>query len=210
MASSNDKPPPRRTLVVAIAATLPVALLVWFGLRFLLPPIPGLDAPVDRLAFGLGCVAVAVLLAFLPGIEAVAHERLSSPAVDPLAGYETKRMRVNLRYLQNTLEQLIVFAAGLLLLSWDSADGGAMRAVVATTAVWILARWAFWIGYHRHPLQRAWGAVGVLVSMIVLLYGVFRFGYAYGGLAGGIAPLALFAAIEAWLFAVTARPPPEG
>jgi len=196
----------RRTIVIAIAATMPAALLVWLALRFLLPDIPGMEQPVSRLGFALGAVAIAVLLALLPGVEAVAHERLVTPAIDPLAGYETQRMRVNLRYLQNTLEQTMVFAGGLLPLAWYCADGSAMRAVVATTVVWILTRWAFWIGYHRSPLLRGLGAAGMLQSLLVLLYVAYRFGSAYGGMAGGLAPVVAFLGIEALLFAVTARP----
>ena len=196
----------RRTLAVAIAATLPFAIALWLALRLMLPSIPGMEEPAARLAVALGCVGLAVLLAFLPGIEAVAHERLFSLAVDPLAGHETRRLRVNLRYLQNTLEQLVVFAVGLLMLAWYCEDGGAMRAVIATTIVWIAGRWAFWVGYHRSSLHRAWGAFGVLQSMIVLLYAVYRFGESLLGPAGGLAPLLLFLGIEAYLFVATSRP----
>ena len=204
---SEELPVQRRTLILHIAVTVPVALAIWFALRLLLPPVPGMEEPPARLMFGLGCVAVAVLLALVPGVEAVAHERLASPAIDPLAGYETRRLRVNQRYLQNTLEQTIVFAAGLMLLCWFMEGGGSMRAAVAITAVWVLGRWAFWIGYHRSPLLRAWGAMGMLQSMIVLLYAVYRFGALFLGPVGGAAPLILFGGIEAWLFAVTRKPP---
>lgn len=208
MADGPDNPAiQRRTLMIHIAITVPVALAVWFALRLLLPPIPGMDDPLPRVLFGLGCVAVAVLLALVPGVEAIAHERLASPAIDPLAGYETHRLRVNQQYLQNTLEQTVIFAAGLLLLCWFMRDGGSMRAVVAVTAVWILARWAFWIGYHESPLLRAWGAMGMLQSMIVLLYAVYRFGNSVLGPIGGIAPLVIFFGIEAFLFTVTRKPP---
>jgi hypothetical protein len=54
-------------------------------------------------------------------------------------------MRINLRYLQNTLEQLVLFMPGVLGLAVYCSDGGSMRAVAATTVVWIAARIAFWI-----------------------------------------------------------------
>lgn len=47
------------------------------------------------------------------GVEEVSHERLVSPAFDPLSGFETQRLRINQRYPQNRLEQIIVFTAGL-------------------------------------------------------------------------------------------------
>jgi hypothetical protein len=130
------------------------------------------------------------------GVEAVAQERLFTAAIDPLAGVETKRMRVNFRFLSNTVEQYVVFAAGLLALSLYASA----KILVIVTIVWVLARWAFWIGYHRSPLLRGVGAPGMLQSMIVLLYVVYRFGADSYGSAAGIALLAAFAILEAILF----------
>jgi hypothetical protein len=130
------------------------------------------------------------------GVEAVAHERLFTAAIDPLAGVETKRMRVNFRFLSNTVEQYVVFAAGLLAL-WLYASA---KIIVIVTIVWVLARWAFWIGYHKSPLMRGIGAPGMLQSMIVLLYVAYRFGTDSYGAAVGIALLAVFAILEAILF----------
>ena len=198
----------RRTTMLSILPSVPVALLIWWG-AFQLPALQGMDEASARFDFAFAMIGLAVLFTLVLGVEAIAHERLVSPAIDPLRGYETRRMRVNQRYLQNTLEQIVVFAAGLLLLAWQLDDGSAMRALIAATAVWIVARWAFWIGYHRSPLLRGWGAAGMLQSMLVLLYGLFRFGESYAGLWGGLAPILLFLAIEAWLFVWTARPQPN-
>ena len=198
----------RRTTIFAILPSVPVALALWWAV-FQLPPVPGMEDAAARFGFAFALIALAVLFTLVLGVEAIAHERLVTPAIDPLTGYETRRMRVNQRYLQNTLEQSVVFAAGLLLLAAQIDDGAGMRALVAATAVWVLARWAFWIGYHRSALHRGWGAVGVLQSMLILLYGAYRFGESYFGIAGGLAPVLLFLAIEAWLFAWTARPQPN-
>jgi uncharacterized MAPEG superfamily protein len=153
--------------------------------------------------FTLKCCCLAVLFCLVTGVEAVAHERLSSPAFDPLSGFETRRLRVNQRYLQNTLEQILVFAAGLFCLAAYSPDGSAMRAVLATTIVWILARAAFWIGYHRSAAMRGLGAPGMALSMIVLLYVAGRIGYEAGGFVGAAVPVVAFLAIEAFLFRAT-------
>jgi hypothetical protein len=58
----------------------------------------------------------------------------------------------------------------------------------------------FWIGYHHSAATRGLGAPGMALSMIVLLYGAWRFGYELGGLPGAITPVALFLMIEAVLF----------
>jgi hypothetical protein len=196
----------RAVLIAEIAIAAPVTIALWFGLDLYLPPLAGMDDPLARLIFALKCCCVAVLFCFVTGIEAVAHERLSSPAIDPLVGYETRRMTINLRYLQHTLEQLMVFIPGLLGLAVYSASGRGMRAVVATTAAWMLGRFAFWIGYHFGAKHRAAGAPGMALAMIVLIYVCARFGAEVAGSAGAVAVVALFLAAEAVLFWLTTRP----
>jgi hypothetical protein len=149
----------------------------------------------------LACAAIAALLTLVAGIEAVAHERLVTAAIDPLAGVETQRMRVNCRYLGNTVEQFIVFAVGLLALSFYAPP----RILIIVSIVWIIARWGFWIGYHRSPLLRGIGAPGMAQSLIVLLYAGYRFGFDAYGKATALAVVIVFALIEIVLFAVVLR-----
>lgn len=193
----------RKPLLAEIAIAFPVAIALWCGVYFGLPPLAGMEDMVARLVLGLKCCALATLFCFVTGIEAVAHERLASRAIDPLSGYATRRMRINLQYLQNTLEQLIVFAIGLLGLAVYCADGVAMRAVPAVTAVWIAGRLAFWIGYHKGALHRGAGAPGVMQGLLVLLYVSARFGYEIGGWIGAAAVLILYGGAEAFLFRTT-------
>lgn len=196
----------RSTLMTGILIAFPVTVAIWLTLDRLLPPIAGMEDPTARLIFALKCCCVAILLCFFSGIEAVAHERLTSAAIDPLAGQESRRMKINLHYLQNTLEQLLLFVPGLLGLSSYCSDGRSMRAVVATTVVWMLSRGAFWIGYHRGPQYRSAGLTGMVQSMIVLAYVSSRFGYDIAGLGGALAPLILLGCIEAYLVFVTKSP----
>jgi hypothetical protein len=189
--------------MIAIGLAMPVMLLLWLAIAYLPPPLADMDGLGGRMLFTLKCCCVAVLFCVVTGVEAVAHERLSSPAFDPLSGFGTRRLRVNQRYLQNTVEQTIVFSAAIFGLAAYSADGFAMRAVLATTVVWIFARFAFWIGYHRSAAMRGLGAPGMALSMIVLLYVTGRFGYDVGGLVGAAVPVVAFLAIEAFLFRAT-------
>jgi hypothetical protein len=198
----------RRAGMAAIAAAMPVALLLWLAIAYLAPPLAGMDSLGGRMLFTLKCCCLAVLFCLVTGVEAVAHERLLSPAFDPLAGFETRRLRVNERYLQNTLEQILVFAVGLFGLAAYSSDGSAMRAVLATSVVWILARFAFWVGYHRSAAMRGLGAPGMALSLIVLLYVAGRIGYELGGVAAAAVPVIAFLAIEACLFWATRSLPP--
>jgi hypothetical protein len=193
----------RRAGVAAIAAAMPVTLLLWLAIAYLVPPLTGMDSLGDRMLFTLKCCCIAVLFCLVTGVEAVAHERLFSPAFDPLTGFETRRLRVNQRYLQNTLEQVLVFATGLFGLAAYSPDGSAMRTVLATTIVWIAARFAFWIGYHRSAAMRGLGAPGMALGVIVLLYVAARIGFEIGGFVGAAIPVLAFLAIEAFLFRAT-------
>ena len=199
---------PQAGLLREIAIAFVVAAALWLATYFLLPPLAGMEEPLARLVFALKCGCVAVLFCFVLGIEAVAHERLRSPAIDPLTGYTTRRMTINLRYLQNTLEQLLVFLPGLFGLAYYCGDGVAMRAVVATTLVWIVGRFGFWIGYHQGALHRAAGAPSMMLGMVMLLYVGARFGDELAGWAGAVALLALFFAGEAILF-LTTKPLPD-
>jgi len=191
-------PAQRRTTLSAIAASAAAAVLLWFLLLRCLPA----PANAEPLPTALACCAIAALLTLVMGVEAIAHERLVTPAIDPLAGFETRRMRVNFRYLSNTVEQFIVFAAGLLAVAAYISP----RLLVIVTIVWIVTRWAFWIGYHFSPLLRGIGAPGMLQSMIVLLYVAWRWGNDAYGAAAGILLLAIFVAVEAFLFWAVKRP----
>ncbi len=112
-----------------------VAISLWFAIDRYMPPLTGMAGLGARMVFTLKCCSGALLFCLVTGVEAVAHERLSTPAFDPLAGFETRRLKVNQRYLQNALEQTVVFAVGLFGLAAYCPSGSAMRVVVATTLV---------------------------------------------------------------------------
>lgn len=191
------------TLIAEIAIAFPVTIALWLGVYYFLPPLGGMEELLARLVFALKCCSFAILFCFVTGIEAVAHERLRSPAIDPLSGYETRRLTINLRYLQNTLEQLVLFVPGLFALAFYCDNGHSMRAVAATTVVWISARFAFWIGYHYGSQHRAIGAPGMMQSMLVLLYVCARIGYEIAGPVGAMVPLVIFGCVEAVLVRAT-------
>ena len=155
------------------------------------------------MVYTLKCVGLAVLFCEVTGVEAMAHERLFSPAFDPLFRFETRRLQVNGRYLQNTVEQVIVFAAALFGLAAYAPDGSAMRAVVATTAVGSCLGSPS--GSATTEAMRCVGWVpGMMASMLALLYVAGRFGYELAGVAGAVAPVGVFLGIEAVLFWTTA------
>jgi hypothetical protein len=199
----------RRAGISAIAVGAVVAVGLWIGITRYAPPLAGMETLGARMLLTLKCWALAILFCLVSGVEAVAHERLTSPAFDPLIGFETRRLRINKQYLQNTLEQSVVFSAALFALAAYSPSGSAMRAVVATAVIWVVGRFAFWIGYHRSAAMRGLGAPSMALSMLVLLYVAWRFGDEIAGPIGGAIPLATFLALEAVLFWTT-RPARSG
>jgi hypothetical protein len=198
--SERDWREQRKRGMAAIAVSALAGAVLWFALDRLLPPLAGMDDLAARMLVALKCCALAALFCLFGGVEAVAHERLQSAAFDPLAGHETTRLRVNKQYLQNTLEQFVLFAVGLFGLAAYSETGGEMRAVIATTVVWIAFRFAFWIGYHKSAAMRGLGAPGMIVALLMLLYVCARVGGDVAGNAGAIAVVGLFLILEAVLF----------
>lgn len=189
---------PRARVALAVGLSLPPALVLWVALRHALPPIAA-----DPMAFALGCSGAVLLLTLAPGIEAVAHERLFHASIDPLAGADSRRLMVNQRYLQNTLEQAALFVPGLFLLAHHADD---LRAVAAIAILWTLGRWAYWIGYHIDPLWRGLGVFSMGIGLATLAYGVGAFGYTLAGWTGTVALIGPFALIEAYLFRMLRRP----
>lgn len=198
--SERDWREQRKAGMAAIGVSVLAGVALWFAIDRLLPPLAGMEDLAARMLAALKCCALAALFCLFGGVEAVAHERLQSAAFDPLAGHETPRLRINKQYLQNTLEQFVLFAIGLFGLAAYAETGGGMRAVIATTVVWIAFRFAFWIGYHKSAAMRGLGAPGMALALLVLLYVAARIGHELAGTAGAVAVVAAFLALEAVLF----------
>jgi hypothetical protein len=172
------------------------AAVIWWGVWTFVLPAPHFDQVGERIVLAAKCVAVAATLTLMLGVEAVGHERLMTPAFDPLAGQDSLRLIINNRFIQNTVEQLLVFAASLTGLAIYCESASSARAVIAATLVWIIARWAFWIGYHIGPQHRVAGLVGVAQSMVISLWVCAHVGSEVAGPLGAITLIGLFGAAE--------------
>jgi hypothetical protein len=200
MADASDWRRERSRGMAAIAASAIVSIVLWFVLTRFLPPLDGMEELGARMLVALKCLVLATLFALVAGVESVAHERLQSAAFDPLQGHQTRRLQVNLRYLQNTLEQIVIFAVALFGLAAYMTSGEAMRAVPAAAIIWTLNRYAFWIGYHRSAAMRSLGAAGVAMTLVIMLYLAARIGGDIAGTIGGVLAVVLYLAVEAVLF----------
>ena len=156
----------------AVSGIVSMALGMWL-LSTLLPPPAGMETLADRLAYAARWLAFAALPLFAM-IASVGNARFASEAIDPTLGLEDNKTKINGRVADNTTQQLLLFACGLLGLA-ASLPAGWMGVIRAAAIVFVLCRIAFWIGYRIHPLHRAVGFsstaylnLGLLLSAVWL------------------------------------------
>lgn len=136
-------------------------------------PLPVLDTEQQRFIFTLRCQIFPVLMLFA-GIVAVGNDRFVSPAINPLAGAESEKTRVHLRYLSNTLEQFVLFFIASLVLS-TFLDAHSIKLIPILVTLFVFGRIAFWIGYLKNPLYRAFGlGVTAYPTAAMLFYDAYR------------------------------------
>ncbi|HEY8077167.1 MAG TPA: MAPEG family protein [Labilithrix sp.] len=138
-------------IVVGVLAWTEILATSWFltGARVT-------DLPLaDRLGLAARC-AVFPALTLMAGVLAVANGRYRSAAIDPLTCEATPAMRVDQRYLQNTLEQLVLHVVALFAVAADGSPLG-MRLLPGLAACFVVGRAAFWLLYRRDPMKRGPG-----------------------------------------------------
>ena len=159
----------QKTVGVGAASGIAVMLL---GLLALTPVMPTIGPAADvgaRLAVALRWDAVAVLPLFL-AVVSVGNARFSSEAIDPTAGKESRATLIDGRVVDNTVQQYLLFLMATLGVA--ASDGAKLEVVEAAAVIFVVARFAFWIGYRVHPLYRAFGMAATSYLSVVL------FGYA--------------------------------
>lgn len=77
-------------------------------------------------------------------------------------------MAVNARYLQNTLEQLVLFLVAIAALSLE-LPANRLSYVPAYSVLFVVGRILFWIGYHIKPIFRAPGFGLTLLPTVAAL-----------------------------------------
>uniref|UniRef100_A0A7S3D101 Uncharacterized protein n=1 Tax=Palpitomonas bilix TaxID=652834 RepID=A0A7S3D101_9EUKA len=102
----------------------------------------------SRIRVAFQCCSLTTLI-ILAGIALVARGRETSSAVDPIYGEEGVTLAINKKFLQNTLEQTCLFAINLVALTTYDLMADHMYLVFWITALHLVARVVFWIGYHR-------------------------------------------------------------
>jgi hypothetical protein len=148
-------------------------LVAMWLLTNLLPSPSGVESLADRLAYAARWLAFAALPLFAM-VAAVGNARFAGGAIDPTLGTEDRKILVDGRVADNTTQQTLLFASGLLGLAASLPPE--WMGVVRAAAIWFAAaRIAFWIGYRIRPVHRAFGFastaylnLGLLVAAVWL------------------------------------------
>ena len=138
------------------AASGVVAMIVAIaGTYQLWPSSPRFVDISSRFAYALQANAFAVI-PLLAGIITVGNNRFLSQAIDPMLRKEDAATQINGRFVENTLQQFVLFLVATTALSVN-LTAAQMRIIPAAAIVFVVARAAFWVGYRIHPLYRAFG-----------------------------------------------------
>jgi MAPEG family protein len=167
---SNDQ---RKVVAGAIAAV--VFSLVFFEVALRLTNIeltpPGGIETSWRLEYALKCEVFAALC-LLAGIGAIANRRFFIP--EAIAGGPSSSIEIEQRYVQNTLEQLVLAIVAHLALVLVVPDDS-IRVVAILVMLFVIGRAAFWIGYHFSGPARAFGfATTFYPTVAVYAYVIVR------------------------------------
>jgi hypothetical protein len=159
----------REQKTVAIGAASGVASMIAAvaGISLIWPDASGLNDIAGRLAYALKSNVFAAF-PLLIGVITVGNNRFLSEAIDPTLHKEDAATLVNGRVVDNTLQQYLLFLVATLALS-TSFTAGQMEVIAAATVVFVVARFAFWIGYRIHPLYRAFGMAATMYLNFGLL-----------------------------------------
>lgn len=147
-----------------------VTLSLMIGLYVVFPKWTQPVELIDRLYLGLECLVFPALM-FLVVILRVGSQRFGNPAENPVemvAG--TQGMKIDLRVLSNTHEQIVIFVINALSLS-VLLPYQYLSLLPVYSTLFVLGRIVFWLGYRHHVLWRAPGfAMAVLPAVLGLGY----------------------------------------
>jgi len=142
---------------------------VWFlGLKLFIFWQPDLwNGYGDRLALVMKCAVFAIVPGVI-GVAIVAAQRLNPEMWVGQKVRPNSSLDINTRFILNTFEQFSLFIIGLAGLAVYAPIEEA-RSLAILTALFLLGRVLFWIGYHKNPLLRAFG-FGITFYPTVAVY----------------------------------------
>ncbi|MEE3326283.1 MAG: MAPEG family protein [Myxococcota bacterium] len=162
-----------RTVKSGVRGGLLFTLAILVGFFLLIPRMDDDPGIAGRLRLAVECSIFPGLLFFLM-ILRVGAQRFGNAAEDPTKVLaSTEGMKVDLRVLSNTHEQLILFLINTLGLS-VLLPFGYLSLLPAYSALFVAGRIVYWVGYRKNVLLRGPGfAMGLLPAGLGLLYCAF-------------------------------------
>lgn len=136
------------------------------GLSTVMPSLPITADAGERLAFAVKWLALAATPLFFV-LVAIGNARFKSEAIDPTAGKDSWAMVIDGRVADNTLQQYALFFAATLAVAAGSS-GDQLGVVSAAAVIFVVARFAFWIGYRIDPVYRAAGFASTAYLNVIL------------------------------------------
>lgn len=164
----NLSQPQKDVRVGMIAGAVFCGIWVWMGYGFIDIEVPLWVTTGDRLAYAAKCEFFAGLM-LLFGVIAVAGQRFfSDKAREGQTEGLSPSITINLRYIQNTVEQLILLVITHMAYA-ATADSGEMKLIPLLVSLFIVGRLCFWIGYHQNALSRSFGFAVTFYPTVVMM-----------------------------------------
>ena len=126
-----------------------------------------MNTPGDKIALVFQCAAFALLPAVV-AICIVAAQRLNPEMWVGRTAKANSALDINTRFILNTFEQFTAYLVAIAVVALYSPPEGA-RSLPILTALFVLGRILFWVGYHKHPYLRAFG-FGITFYPTVAIY----------------------------------------
>ena len=159
-----------KVVLSGMAIGIIVTPLIFMGLYVLFPQFAHELETTGRLELGIKCLIFPAVF-FLVLVLRVGAQRFGNPSEDPtivLAG--TESMKVDLRVLSNTNEQIIIFTINTMSLAM-LLPFKYLSILPIYSGLFVVGRLLFWLGYRRNALWRAPGfAMNILPAALGLLY----------------------------------------
>ena len=134
-----------------------------------------LSSVTDHVIFTIRCQSFSAMT-FLFGIARIASMRFFTTAIDPISGKGEQLIAVDSRYLQNTLEQLVLSVLGQIILSTYLTAGVVTRVIPSLVTLFVIGRVLFYVGYSASPVKRAAGfGMTFYPSIVVHVYCLQRY-----------------------------------
>ena len=130
----------------------------------------------DRIALVIKDAVIAILPAVL-AICIVAAQRLDPSMFVGRSPKPNSAVDINNRFILNTVEQFILYFIGNAGMALYCPPEEA-RALIILTALFVLGRVLFWVGYHYNPYVRAFGfGITFYPTVAVFLWLILRMGF---------------------------------